>query len=74
MTNVELEWTVNELILVAMETIYIKLSRQMTAPLLVSSSSTGYDCISRSLSSFKLILPIGSMVSPFTKQAFLFSG
>ena len=63
MTNVELEWIVNEVILVAMETIYIKLSRQMTAPLLVSSSSTGYDCISRSLSSFKLILPIGNSLN-----------
>jgi hypothetical protein len=74
MTNVELDRTVNEVILVAIETIWIRLSRHVNPPLLPSSSSTAYECISRSFNSFRFILFIGNKVSPLTKQTLLAYG
>ena len=86
MTNVELDRTVNEVILDAIEAIWIRFSRHVTAPLfMLSSSSTAQECISSSLSLLKFILTNGNSqytdsyitfnkVCPFTKHAALSFG
>ena len=76
MTNVELDRTVNEVILDAIEGIWIRLSRHVTAPLFMppSSSSTAQECISSSLSLLKFILTMDNKVCPFTKYVALSFG